>query len=75
MTYPGKPVALVGAPTDVGAGRRGASLGPEALRVAGIDSMLRRLDVEVKDLGNLNGPRNPSGTSTDGYRHLREVTA
>ena len=33
-------VALIGAPTDVGAGRRGASMGPEALRVAGIDKAL-----------------------------------
>ena len=29
-------VALIGAPTDIGAGSRGASMGPEALRVAGI---------------------------------------
>ena len=27
-------VALIGAPTDVGAGHRGASMGPEALRIA-----------------------------------------
>jgi arginase len=74
MTAQGKPVALIGAPTDVGAGRRGASMGPEALRVAGIDTMLRRLDVEVSDLGNLNGPRNPAIAPKDGYRHLAEVT-
>ena len=29
-------VSLIGVPTDVGAGHRGARLGPEALRVAGI---------------------------------------
>ena len=29
-----QPIALIGAPTDVGAGVRGASMGPEALRVA-----------------------------------------
>ena len=29
-------ISLIGAPTDVGAGVRGASMGPEALRVAGI---------------------------------------
>ena len=28
-------VSLIGAPTDVGAGARGSSMGPEALRVAG----------------------------------------
>ena len=27
-------ITLIGAPTDVGAGARGASMGPEALRVA-----------------------------------------
>ena len=31
-TFP--PVALIGAPTDIGAGHRGASMGPEALREA-----------------------------------------
>jgi len=28
--------SLIGAPTDIGASDRGASMGPEALRVAGI---------------------------------------
>ncbi|MEO7431266.1 MAG: arginase, partial [Dokdonella sp.] len=30
------PISLIGAPTDIGAGARGASMGPEALRVAGL---------------------------------------
>ena len=29
-------VSLIGAPTDIGAGARGASMGPEAMRVAGL---------------------------------------
>src|SRR5690606_22388427 len=69
------PVALIGAPTDVGAGQRGASMGPEALRVAGLDKSLRRLGREVRDRGNLVGPINPEGSRVDGYRHLPEVTA
>jgi len=36
-----KMVSLIGAPTDVGAGDRGASMGPEALRVAGLQSALQ----------------------------------
>ena len=37
MTAPSHPpIRLIGAPTDVGAGARGASMGPEALRVAGL---------------------------------------
>lgn len=68
-------VALIGAPTDVGASVRGASMGPEALRVAGIDRALREQGVLVVDLGNLSGPRNPEATVVNGYRHLAEVSA
>ena len=40
-TSPGQTTAvLIGAPTDVGAGHRGASMGPEALRVAGLQLAL-----------------------------------
>lgn len=68
-------VQLIGAPTDVGAGTRGASMGPEALRVAGIVEMLQRQAVMVQDSGNLSGPANPVQAAVDGYRHLAEVTA
>ena len=68
-------VSLIGAPTDVGAGRRGASMGPEALRVAGLKQSLERLRREVRDRGNLVGPINPEAERVDGYRHLAEVTA
>jgi hypothetical protein len=34
-TRPAPAISLIGAPTDIGAGARGASMGPEALRVAG----------------------------------------
>ena len=69
------PVALIGAPTDVGAGRRGASMGPEALRVAGLDKALRRLGRTVVDRGNVAGPGNPEKPRAGDYRHLAEVTA
>jgi arginase len=65
---------LIGAPTDIGAGCRGASLGPEALRVAGITDALRQCGLEVHDVGNLSGPLNPWLPPTQGYRHLAEVT-
>jgi len=68
-------VSLIGAPTDIGASERGASMGPEALRVAGIDSALRARGLAVQDLGNLQGPPNPQGQPVDGYRHLDEVVA
>ena len=68
-------VSLIGAPTDVGAGARGASMGPEALRVADLSEALRAHDVEVLDRGNLIGPSNPWQPPVEGYRHLEEVTA
>ena len=68
-------IALVGAPTDIGAGHRGASMGPEALRVAGLAEALRERGLHVHDTGNLLGPFNPWLPPTDGYRHLEQVVA
>ena len=68
-------VSLIGAPTDIGASVRGASMGPEALRVAGIEGALRGRGLAVRDCGNLSGPRNPQSPPVDGYRHLPEVIA
>jgi arginase len=68
-------VTLIGAPTDIGAGTRGASMGPEALRVARLDATLQGHGVEVEDRGNLAGPANPWLPAVDGYRHLNEVVA
>ncbi|AOB31574.1 arginase [Bordetella sp. H567] len=66
-------IDLIGAPTDVGASIRGASMGPEALRVAGLREALQRHGLAVHDAGNLAGPANPSGTAQAGLRHLDEV--
>ena len=68
-------VCLIGAPTDVGAGERGASMGPEALRVAGLVEALRGQGAAVRDAGNLAGPPNPCLPPVGGFRHLPEVTA
>jgi arginase len=68
-------ISLIGAPTDIGAGARGASMGPEALRVANLQSTLEAHGLEVVDRGNLAGPSNPWLPPTEGYRHLGEVVA
>jgi arginase len=72
-SYP--PVSLVGAPTDIGAGDRGALMGPAALRIAGLAEALGERGIDVIDRGNLDGPRNPWRGPVDGYRHLDEVVA
>ena len=68
-------VSLIGAPTDIGAGARGASMGPEAMRVAGLAAALEARGVHVIDRGNVSGPANPWLPPVDGYRHLNEVVA
>jgi len=68
-----KKVSLIGAPTDIGAGARGASMGPEAMRVANIGPILEGHGLEVLDRGNLIGPSNPWQPPAEGYRHLSEV--
>jgi len=68
-------ITLIGAPTDVGAGTRGASMGPEAMRVAGLRDALQAHGLRVTDAGNLVGPANPWLPADGGHRHLAEVAA
>ena len=46
-------VAVIGAPLDLGAGRRGVDMGPSAVRVAGLGKRLSALGYDVADLGNV----------------------
>src|ERR1017187_2560433 len=46
-------IAIIGAPLDLGQGRRGVDMGPSALRVASINARLKSLGYEVEDLGNI----------------------
>jgi arginase len=48
-----KHVAIIGAPLDLGAGRRGVDMGPSAVRVAGLGKRLNTLGFDVTDLGNV----------------------
>ncbi|MBV8624673.1 MAG: arginase family protein, partial [Herbaspirillum sp.] len=66
-------IRLMGAPTDVGASRRGASMGPAALRVADLGHALAQLGLDVRDGGDLAGPANPQLPPVQGLRHLDQV--
>jgi len=68
-------VSLIGAPTDIGAGHRGASMGPDALRIAGLAEALAARGIDVVDRGNLHGPANPWQPPVEGHRHLQETVA
>jgi arginase len=50
-------VDLIGAPLDLGAGRRGVDMGPSAIRYAGLEQQLaEKLGVRVNDVGNVISP-------------------
>ena len=75
MPLKSQPVSVFGVPTDVGAGTRGTSMGPETLRVAGLLEALVARGIDAVDLGDVAGPRNPWQPPVEGYRHLDEVVA
>ena len=45
-------IAIIGAPLDLGSGRRGVDMGPSAVRVANVFSRIAALGYDVADLGN-----------------------
>ena len=47
-------IAIIGAPLDLGQGRRGVDMGPSAVRVAGLGAKLTALGYNVADLGNID---------------------
>lgn len=63
-------VSILGAPLDLGAGRRGVDMGPSALRLAGLNQRLASLGYEVEDLGNVSVAQQestPSGAENAKY--------
>ncbi len=48
-----QPVAVIGAPLDLGQGRRGVDMGPSAIRYAGLDTRLTEIGRRVEDRGNV----------------------
>lgn len=63
-------IAILGAPLDLGAGRRGVDMGPSALRLAGLGHRLSKLGYSIQDLGNVfveQQESTPSGPSNAKY--------
>jgi len=46
-------IAIIGAPLDLGQGRRGVDMGPSAVRVANLNGRIASLGYTVEDLGNV----------------------
>jgi arginase len=70
-------VAVIGAPLDLGAGRRGVDMGPSAVRVAGLGKRLNALGYDVVDLGNVPVAQAESvGDAGPGdAKYLRQIAA
>jgi arginase len=68
-------VAVMGAPLDLGAGRRGVDMGPSAIRVARLNDRLRALGYLVEDQGNVEVEQPESRPLTsETARYLPEIT-
>lgn len=67
-------IAILGAPLDLGAGRRGVDMGPSALRLAGLNSRLASLGYEVEDLGNVAVAQQESTpTGAENAKYLPQI--
>jgi arginase len=51
-----RPVAIISAGLDLGAGRRGVDMGPSAIRYADLASRIRELGRDVSDWGDVGSP-------------------
>ena len=47
-------VRIIGVPMDLGQSRRGVDMGPSAMRGAGLQSSIKKLGLQVEDIGNLS---------------------
>ncbi len=69
-------IAVIGAPLDLGQGRRGVDMGPSALRVASLNSRVASLGYVVEDLGNV--PVDQAEASPEGEpraKYLPQIAA
>jgi len=62
-------IAVIGAPLDLGQGRRGVDMGPSAVRVANLNARIAALGYEVEDLGNI--PVEQAESCAEGDKHAK----
>jgi arginase len=69
-------IAIIGAPLDLGAGRRGVDMGPSAVRVANLNARLASLGYAVEDHGNV--PVEQAEAAPEGHpraKYLPQIAA
>jgi arginase len=62
-------IAIIGAPLDLGQGRRGVDMGPSAVRVANLNGRVASMGYVVEDLGNV--PVEQAEASPAGSPHAK----
>jgi len=68
-------IAIIGVPLDLGAGTRGANLGPEAIRIAGIVKRLEAIGYTVEDRGDIPVDRTAAATEEgSNLKNLNEIS-
>jgi arginase len=71
-----QPVAVIGAPLDLGAGRRGVDMGPSAIRYAGLNERIGALGRDCVDLGNVEtAVAEAADAGDERARYLPEIKA
>ena len=76
MSTASRPVAVIGAGLDLGAGRRGVDMGPSAIRYAGLSARLAEIGCEVFDSGDIPSPVPEATEAGEGNaRYLRPILA
>jgi len=69
-----RPIAVIGAALDLGAGRRGVDMGPSAIRYAELESRISELGHDCADLGNVQTAVAEAAQVGDmRTRYLREI--
>src|ERR1043165_9461283 len=69
-------IAIIGAPLDLGQGRRGVDMGPSAMRVANLNTRLASLGYVVEDRGNV--PVEQAEAAPEGHpraKYLPQIAA
>src|SRR6188474_3442357 len=69
-----QPIAVIGAPLDLGAGRRGVDMGPSAIRYAGLDARIEELGRTSIDFGNVQtAVAEAAAVEDERARYLKEI--
>ena len=69
-----QPIAVIGAPLDLGAGRRGVDMGPSAIRYAELDIRIEQLGRASVDLGNVQtAVAEAAAVGDERVRYLKEI--